>query len=63
MSDQPIDWSRLIRRSEIGPDFQASYDGECACGIEIEEGDTVAYLDGEVACGGCAEDARSGVAG
>lgn len=41
------------QRRRIGPWFIASFHSECECGRDIEEGDPVRYLDGEVVCEEC----------
>ncbi|MFE7232530.1 hypothetical protein ACFVAF_18090 [Streptomyces sp. NPDC057596] len=38
------------------PTFQARFPGECnSCGAPIDEGDSIGYVDGEIACQDCWE--------
>lgn len=41
-----------------GPLFAASYDGECAEGCPIFEGDMVGYLWGDLLCERCFQEQR-----
>lgn len=42
---------------DIGDLFEAAYDSELDCGHTARAGDLIAYVEGELSCEGCREDA------
>lgn len=54
MTDQPFVWpihsQPDMSQGDIGPWFNAAFDGECAEGHTVDEGDEIRYVDGELEC-------------
>jgi hypothetical protein len=52
------DWEALQDKARIGPKFGARYDGHCVpCGTAFDEGDAVGYVDDELCCEDCYDEA------
>lgn len=44
---------------DIGDLFEANYDSDLDCGHYVRAGDLIAYVEGELSCEECREDALS----